>query len=200
MQQLPSWATTRGPVLPSTVLPKRLLTFIRCSPEDDSPKEECQEGYPVLPDGLRCLWNRYASLAHPFSKPRPDHCACVGAHHQRQASYRQLMPFDQAEPHSSTPSAARMSSSIRMLMRPPTPTLKTASRSVPLQSVRGSSQAQLRRRPFADRVDLELELDEEGTRISLTIVDTPGFGDQIDNEARYVLMPTAFLSPLVRLC
>lgn len=30
----------------------------------------------------------------------------------------------------------------------------------------------------------ELELDEEGTRISLTIVDTPGFGDQIDNEAR----------------
>ena len=32
--------------------------------------------------------------------------------------------------------------------------------------------------------DQILELDEEGTRISLTIVDTPGFGDQIDNEAR----------------
>lgn len=31
---------------------------------------------------------------------------------------------------------------------------------------------------------LDLELDEEGTRISLTIVDTPGFGDQIDNESR----------------
>ena len=33
-------------------------------------------------------------------------------------------------------------------------------------------------------VTVELELDEEGTRVSLTIVDTPGFGDQIDNEAR----------------
>jgi len=37
------------------------------------------------------------------------------------------------------------------------------------------------------QLSTELELDEEGTRISLTIVDTPGFGDQIDNEARYVL-------------
>lgn len=37
---------------------------------------------------------------------------------------------------------------------------------------------------FTDNA-VELELDEEGTRISLTIVDTPGFGDQIDNEARY---------------
>ncbi|CAG8041525.1 unnamed protein product [Penicillium salamii] len=34
-------------------------------------------------------------------------------------------------------------------------------------------------------VTVELELDDEGTRISLTIVDTPGFGDQIDNEARH---------------
>lgn len=35
-------------------------------------------------------------------------------------------------------------------------------------------------------ITVELELDEEGTRVSLTIVDTPGFGDQIDNEARSV--------------
>jgi cell division control protein 11 len=35
-------------------------------------------------------------------------------------------------------------------------------------------------------IEIDLELDEEGTRISLTIVDTPGFGDQIDNEARLV--------------
>ncbi|MCJ1354383.1 MAG: hypothetical protein MMC33_004371 [Icmadophila ericetorum] len=34
-------------------------------------------------------------------------------------------------------------------------------------------------------VTVDLELDEEGTRISLTIVDTPGFGDQIDNEASF---------------
>lgn len=26
------------------------------------------------------------------------------------------------------------------------------------------------------------ELDEEGARIGLTVVDTPGFGDSIDNE------------------
>jgi cell division control protein 11 len=32
-------------------------------------------------------------------------------------------------------------------------------------------------------VTVELELDEEGTRVSLTIVDTPGFGDAVDNEA-----------------
>jgi len=32
---------------------------------------------------------------------------------------------------------------------------------------------------------ITVELEEEGTRISLTIVDTPGFGDQIDNEASF---------------
>ena len=42
----------------------------------------------------------------------------------------------------------------------------------------------------------ELELDEEGTRISLTVVDTPGFGDQIDNEARLV----SFLSRAMHTC
>lgn len=30
----------------------------------------------------------------------------------------------------------------------------------------------------------ELELEEDHTCVSLTIVDTPGFGDDIDNEAR----------------
>lgn len=43
----------------------------------------------------------------------------------------------------------------------------------------------------------ELELDEEGTRISLTIVDTPGFGDQIDNEARYVHLDMPISQPLL---
>jgi cell division control protein 11 len=31
--------------------------------------------------------------------------------------------------------------------------------------------------------DANVDLEEEGTRIALTVVDTPGFGDQIDNEA-----------------
>lgn len=39
------------------------------------------------------------------------------------------------------------------------------------------------------------ELDEEGTRISLTIVDTPGFGDQIDNEARLAKFHHLMLLP-----
>lgn len=41
----------------------------------------------------------------------------------------------------------------------------------------------------------ELELDEEGTRISLTIVDTPGFGDQIDNEARSDSITLQYFQP-----
>lgn len=31
-------------------------------------------------------------------------------------------------------------------------------------------------------IGLFLELDEDGVKISLTVVDTPGFGDMIDNE------------------
>lgn len=31
-----------------------------------------------------------------------------------------------------------------------------------------------------------VELEEDGVRISLTVVDTPGFGDGIDNEYSYV--------------
>jgi septin family protein len=31
------------------------------------------------------------------------------------------------------------------------------------------------------------ELEEDGVRIALTIVDTPGFGDNIDNEFAYVV-------------
>lgn len=34
-----------------------------------------------------------------------------------------------------------------------------------------------------------LELEEDGVRISLTVVDTPGFGDQIDNEFTSVAHP-----------
>lgn len=33
-----------------------------------------------------------------------------------------------------------------------------------------------------NHTELYLELEEDGVRIALTIVDTPGFGDNIDNE------------------
>lgn len=61
---------------------------------------------------------------------------------------------------------------------------KRALRSNPLPLV---SHPQWRPQPKCSHLYPDLELDEEGTRISLTIVDTPGFGDQIDNESRRVL-------------
>jgi cell division control protein 11 len=38
---------------------------------------------------------------------------------------------------------------------------------------------------FRDSAVTFLELEEDGVRIALTIVDTPGFGDNIDNEFAY---------------
>lgn len=47
-----------------------------------------------------------------------------------------------------------------------------------------------------------LELEEDGVRIALTVVDTPGFGDNINNESACVppipyisLTPDNFLKP-----
>lgn len=69
---------------------------------------------------------------------------------------------------------------------PAPPTSRMALRSSPSPSVRThdpiNSPAKVHDSVANGHV--ELELDEEGTRISLTVVDTPGFGDQIDNEAR----------------
>ena len=62
-------------------------------------------------------------------------------------------------------------------------TLRRVSGSSQSQSVSLEGMASISQDTKTD-IALELELDEEGTRISLTIVDTPGFGDQIDNEAR----------------
>jgi septin family protein len=63
-------------------------------------------------------------------------------------------------------------------------TSRMASRSDPSPLVRIISKINLK--SPTKPLSIELELDEEGTRISLNIVDTPGFGDHIDNEARYV--------------
>lgn len=38
---------------------------------------------------------------------------------------------------------------------------------------------------------LFLDLEEDGVRIALTIVDTPGFGDNINNEFAYVFLRTS---------
>ncbi|KAK5636445.1 hypothetical protein RRF57_012157 [Xylaria bambusicola] len=86
-------------------------------PEDDASEEECEEGHPVLLDGLWCLRHSKSVLTHKDSDD---------------------------------PSAAHVEEGVKI-------------------------------KP----ITVELELDEEGTRISLTIVDTPGFGDQIDNEASF---------------
>jgi len=37
------------------------------------------------------------------------------------------------------------------------------------------------------------ELEEDGVRIALTIVDTPGFGDNIDNEFAFVSSPHSYI-------
>ena len=39
---------------------------------------------------------------------------------------------------------------------------------------------------FPEAQPLLSELEEDGVRIALTIVDTPGFGDNIDNEFAHV--------------
>lgn len=71
-----------------------------------------------------------------------------------------------------------------MMMTRQTHILRKVSGLSQLLSVRGE-EPYIKHRSRRTNNHPELELDEEGTRISLTIVDTPGFGDQIDNEARY---------------
>ena len=44
------------------------------------------------------------------------------------------------------------------------------------------------------------ELEEDGVRIALTIVDTPGFGNNIDNEFAYVSSSWSSFLPLTPGC
>ncbi|KAG4411489.1 hypothetical protein IFR04_015377 [Cadophora malorum] len=48
-----------------------------------------------------------------------------------------------------------------------------------------ASNAHLEEGVSINPVTVELEMEEEGTRIALTVVNTPGFGDQINNEAGF---------------
>jgi hypothetical protein len=129
---------TQIPALPSAIGP-----FANSyTGHQDAQKEECQEGYPILPNGVRRL--RY----------RPDD---LRQYPVRQAGAR-------AQGHGRPNNRARRG-------RRQNPTHH--SWCVILYPLHLSTM-----------VNLCPELDEEGTRISLTIVDTPGFGDQIDNEAR----------------
>jgi cell division control protein 11 len=89
----------------------------------------------------------------------------------------------QAELPLSTPFAERKFSKEKMPMMRQTRTSRKVSESSLLPLVRIKNFDIIYGYTGADNI-IELELDEEGTRISLTIVDTPGFGDQIDNEAR----------------
>lgn len=103
-------------------------------PADDPPQEECQEGYSVLPDGLRCFRNWYVPINTPSFPLNWITTACDG-----------LLPFSKANTHTqaapplSTPFAVRTSSSTRTPMMPPMRTLRTALRSSPSPSVRNDS-------------------------------------------------------------
>lgn len=99
------------------------LTVLDCA-EGYPPKEECQERHSVLPDGVWCFWNWYATAL--------SNCAAIPNRIRTLDSQLSL----QAGPPLSTPSAASLSSSTRKPTMLPTRTLRRASRSSPLPSVR----------------------------------------------------------------
>lgn len=143
-------------------------------PDQASSQEECQEGSPVLSDGLWCQWNGYVHLENELCRPGllngivlTFNLLITG----RTTFVNTLCGQQVLEPKDSDDAAnAHIEEGVRI--KPVTVgELVTSDREVANGANHGSQ---------------ELELDDEGTRISLTIVDTPGFGDQIDNEARHV--------------
>lgn len=96
--------------------------------EDDPSKEECQEGYSVLPDGLWCFRHWYVA---PCENRCDDSYNGLTAIEKINQTYNR-----QAVPPLSTHSAERAFSIIRSPTMLAAPTLRMVSRSSPSLSVR----------------------------------------------------------------
>jgi hypothetical protein len=101
-----------------------VLDYVEGNPSE----EECQEGHSVLPDGVWCFWNWYVAALPIRDTIRPLAT--------RKENFQTHILSLQAEPPSSTRSAASLFSSIRKPTMLPTRTLRRASRSSPLRLVR----------------------------------------------------------------
>jgi hypothetical protein len=99
--------------------------------EDDPSKEECQEGYSVLSDGLRCFRHWYVAPCENSCDDSYNGPVTIKIIHQ---AYNR-----QAVPRLSTHSAERAFSITRSPTMLAAPTLRMVSRSSPSLSVRTSN-------------------------------------------------------------
>jgi hypothetical protein len=143
------------------------LADLLLSATDDPSKEGREEGNPILPYGLRRIGNWFVRCRPP---PRTG-----------KESLEETNRFAQAGPLSSICSVGTPSWRTETRMLKMAHSWSKGLRSSPLLLVRVL--LTVIRRDFNTR-PTEIELEEDRTCISLTIVDTPGFGDDIDNETR----------------